>query len=139
MLMLLDILKALLEVAGLALLGQGLLFLFAGAKRERNVVYQALATVTRPVIRFTRFITPRVVLDRHLGLVAFLFVAITWFFVLVEKQSVCTEGGLGQSSCSALAAEYVKRCRAGQEQSCEVLRRNGLAANAPEPEQVQTP
>jgi hypothetical protein len=85
MLMLLDILKALLEVAGLALLGQGLLFLLAGAKRQGNVVYQAFATVTRPVIRFTRFITPRVVLDRHLGLVAFLFVAMAWFFVLVEK------------------------------------------------------
>ncbi len=60
MLTLVDILKALLEVAGLALLGQGLLFLFAGSKRESNVIYQALATVTRPVIRITRFITPRI-------------------------------------------------------------------------------
>lgn len=134
MLMLLDILKAVLEVAGLALLGQGLLFLFAGAKRDRNVVYQALATVTRPVIRVTRFLTPRIVLDRHLGLVAFLLVALAWFFVLVEKQSVCTEGALGQPSCSALATEYVKRCIAAQEASCEVLRRNGLAADAPAPE-----
>jgi hypothetical protein len=136
MLMLLDIVKAVLEVAGLALLGQGLLFLFAGSKRQGNVVYQGLATVTRPVIRFTRFITPRVVLDRHLGLVAFLFVAMAWFFVLVEKQSVCTEGALGQPSCSALAAEYVKRCKAGQEASCEVLRRNGLAGDKPAPEQT---
>jgi len=136
MLMLLDILKALLEVAGLALLGQGLLFLFAGSKRQGNVVYQGLATVTRPVIRFTRFITPRVVLDRHLGAVAFLFVAMAWFFVLVEKQSVCTEGALGQPSCAALAAEYVKRCRAGQEASCEVLRLNGLAGDKPAPEQT---
>ena len=137
MLMLLDILKALLEVAGLALLGQGLLFVFAGSKRDRNVVYQGLATVTRPVIRFTRFITPRVVLDRHLGLVAFLLVAVAWFFVLLEKQSVCTEQALGQSSCAALAAEYLKRCQAGHEASCEVLRHNGLLAT--EPEQVQTP
>jgi hypothetical protein len=132
MLMLLDILKALLEVAGLALLGQGLLFLLAGAKRQGNVVYQAFATVTRPVIRFTRFITPRVVLDRHLGLVAFLFVAMAWFFVLVEKQSVCTQGALGQPSCAALAAEYVKRCKAGQEASCEVLRLNGFVPGEPD-------
>lgn len=127
MLMLLDILKALLEVAGLALLGQGLLFLFAGAKRDRNVVYQALATVTRPVIRVTRFVTPRIVLDRHLGLVAFLLVTLGWFLVLVEKQSVCTQGALGQPSCAALAAEYAKRCQAGQEASCELLRANGLS------------
>ena len=136
MLMLLDIVKALLEVAGLALLGQGLLFLFAGSKRQGNVVYQGLSVVTRPVLRLTRFVTPRIVLDRHLGLVAFLFVAMAWFFVLVEKQSVCTEGALGQPSCAALAAEYVKRCRAGQEASCEVLRLNGLAGDKPAPEQT---
>ena len=136
MLMLLDVLKAVLEVAGLALLGQGLLFLLAGRKRDRNVVYQALATVTRPVIRVTRFLTPRIVLDRHLGLVAFLLVALAWFFVLVEKQSVCTEGALGQPSCSALATEYVKRCIAGQEASCEVLRRNGLADDRPAPQET---
>ena len=132
MLMLLDIVKALLEVAGLALLGQGLLFLFAGSRRQGNIVYQAFATVTRPVIRFTRFVTPRVVLDRHLGLVAFLFVAMAWFFVLVEKQSTCTQGALGQPSCAALAAEYVKRCKAGRETPCEILRLNGLAPSAPE-------
>jgi hypothetical protein len=137
MLMLLDILKALLEVAGLALLGQGLLFLFAGAKRERNVVYQAFATVTRPVIRATRFLTPRLVLDRHLGLVAFLLVVLGWFLVLVEKQSVCTQGALGQPSCAALATEYAKRCQAGEEASCEVLRRNKILAA--EPEQLQAP
>jgi hypothetical protein len=132
MLMLLDIVKAVLEVAGLALLGQGLLFLFAGSKRDKNIVYQGLSVVTRPVLRFTRFITPRVVLDRHLGAVAFLFVAMAWFFVLVEKQSVCTEGALGQPSCAALAAEYVKRCRAGQEAACDVLRQNGLTSAEPE-------
>ena len=136
MLMLLDIVKAVLEVAGLALLGQGLLFLFAGSKRDKNIVYQGLSVVTRPVLRLTRFVTPRVVLDRHLGPVAFLFVAIAWFFVLVEKQSVCTEGALGQPSCSALAAEYVKRCKAGQEASCEVLRLNGLAGDKLAPEQT---
>ena len=136
MLMLLDIVKALLEVAGLALLGQGLLFLFAGSKRQGNVVYQGLSVVTRPVLRLTRFLTPRIVLDRHLGLVAFLLVALAWFFVLVEKQSVCTEGALGQPSCSALATEYVKRCRAGQEASCEVLRRNGLADARPAPQET---
>jgi hypothetical protein len=131
MLMLLDILKTLLEVAGLALLGQGLLFLFAGTRRDQNVVYQGLATVTRPVLRVARLITPRIVLDRHLGLVAFLLLALAWFLVLVEKQSICTHGALGQPGCSALAAEYVKRCGAGQEASCELLRRNGLLGDAP--------
>jgi hypothetical protein len=129
MLTLVDILKALLEVAGLALLGQGLLFLFAGAKRERNVIYQALATVTRPVLRLTRFVTPRVVLDRHLGLVAILLVGLAWFLVLVEKQALCVDGGLRERNCAALAAEYVRKCRAGEAAYCEVLARNGLVAD----------
>ncbi len=130
MLMLLDILKALLEVAGLALLGQGLLYLLAGARREQNVVYQGLGVVTRPIFRVARLITPSMVLDRHLGLVAFLLVAVTWFFVLVQKQSVCIQGALGQPSCAALGAEYGRRCAAGQGPACEVLRRNGLMPEA---------
>lgn len=127
MLLFLDIVKALFEVAGLALLGQGLLYLLAGARRGDNVVYQALATVTRPVLRATRWVTPRIVLDAHLGLVAFLLLAFAWIFVLLEKQAVCTGGALGQGSCATLAAEYQKRCQTGQEVACEVLRKNGLA------------
>ena len=136
MLILVDILKALLEVAGLALLGQGLLYLFAGAKREKNVVYQAFAVVTRPVLRVARFVTPRVVLDRHIGLVAFLLVVVAWFLVLVEKQALCVDGGLREPGCATLTAEYVKRCRAGEAAYCEALRRNGLLADQPA---IETP
>jgi hypothetical protein len=100
------------------------------------VIYQALATVTRPVLRLTRFVTPRVVLDRHLGLVAILLVGLAWFLVLVEKQALCVDGGLRETNCAALTAEYVKRCGAGQVAYCEVLRRNGLLADQPAIEQV---
>jgi uncharacterized protein YggT (Ycf19 family) len=136
MLTLLDILKALLEVAGLALLGQGLLYLFAGAKRERNVVYQVFAVVTGPVLRLTRFIAPRFIVDQHIGLLAFLLVAVAWFLVLVEKQAVCVDGGLRSQNCAALAVEYAKRCRAGEDAYCEVLRRNGLMAEPAAAEQA---
>jgi hypothetical protein len=127
MLMLLDTAKALLEVAGLALIGQGVLYLLAGARRDGNAVYQGLATVTRPVLRATRLVTPRVVLDRHLGLVAFLIIGLAWLLVLTEKQAVCVGGALGRPSCAALAAEYGQRCAAGLEPACAVLRRNGIA------------
>jgi hypothetical protein len=129
MLTLMDILKALLEVAGLALLGQGILYLFAGSKREKNVVYQVFSIVTQPVLRLTRFVTPRIVLDRHIGLVAFLLVALAWFFALIEKQALCIDGGLREQSCAALAVEYVKRCRAGETVYCDVLQLNGLVAD----------
>jgi hypothetical protein len=125
MLTFIDILKALLEVVGLTLLGQGLLFVLAGARRERNVVYQALATVTRPVLRLTRRIAPRLIVDQHVGLLAFLLVALLWLATLVEKQTLCTRD-LQHRSCVRLAVDYARRCAGGQESSCEALRRSGL-------------
>lgn len=127
-----DIAKALLEIAGLALLGQGLLYLLAGAKREQNPFYRLLAMVTAPAIRLTRLLTPRIFLDQHLGLLAFLFLGLGWFFVLTEKQSLCL-AELSHPSCSSLAAEYVKRCREGQGSACELLERQGLIAPDADP------
>ena len=43
------VLKAVAEIAGLALLGQGLLALLAGPSREMNVFYRVLAVMTSPV------------------------------------------------------------------------------------------
>ena len=59
------VLKAVAEIAGLALLGQGLLALLAGPSRETNVFYRVLAVMTSPVRAATRFITPRFVVDQH--------------------------------------------------------------------------
>jgi hypothetical protein len=72
------ILKALTEIAGVAFLGQGVLWLIAGAKREQNVVYNLFRTLTSPVTRATRAITPRIVLDAHIGLVAFFLLLLLW-------------------------------------------------------------
>ena len=63
------ILKALTEVAGVAFLGQGVLWVIAGAKRGENLVYKIFVTLTSPVTKVARFITPRIVLDQHIGLV----------------------------------------------------------------------
>lgn len=133
-----DIAKALLEIAGLALLGQGLLYLLAGAKREQNPFYRLLAMVTAPVIRLTRLLTPRIFLDQHLGLLAFLFLGLGWFFVLTEKQSLCL-ADLSHPSCSSLAVEYVRRCREGQRSACELLERQGLIAPGADPKMDGNP
>ena len=52
------VLKGLIEVLLLVLLGQGILYLFAGQRRQENVVYRAFATVTAPIMKATRF-SPR--------------------------------------------------------------------------------
>jgi len=123
------ILKALAEIVGLALFGQGVLYVFAGAKREQNFFYRILKTVTLPVWRFTRLITPRVIIDRHIGLLSFLLVVIVWYFLLVAQVSQCLTN-LKHPTCEALLIEYVKRCEIGKSEACDVLRSNDMAPPA---------
>lgn len=98
--LLIVIVKALAELAGLFLLGRGMLYLLAGHKRDTNLFYQVICIVTNPVIRLTRLLTPKVVIDRHVPFAAFLLVAWIWvivvFWVIPE---VC--GGSGVD-CSPL-------------------------------------
>jgi hypothetical protein len=86
--------KLLAEIALMALLGQWLLGLLAGAKRETNFFYQLLKVITNPVTRASRWLAPRVVLDRHIPLVAFLLMAFTWVVATLTKVSLCVEAGV---------------------------------------------
>jgi len=82
------VLKALTEVAGVAMIGQGVLYAVAGAKRDQNPFYVIFKTVSSPVMKLTRWITPRIVLDRHLWLVAFFLLVVLWFVLTVTKISI---------------------------------------------------
>lgn len=79
------ILKALTEVAGVAMLGQGVLWVLAGSKREQNLVYGIFKTLTSPVMKATRVITPRIVLDRHIWLVALFLLIVLWLVFTAIK------------------------------------------------------
>jgi hypothetical protein len=89
MLIVIVILKALAEIAGLTLLGQGVLYLLAGAGREQNVFYRTIKIITSPIVRVTRLITPRFVVDVHVPFVAFFLVAGIWVALTVEKLVQC--------------------------------------------------
>jgi hypothetical protein len=91
MLNLIVILKALAEVAGLALIGQGVLHLLAGPTREQNVFYRVLNTITRPVWKLTRVITPRFVPDQHIGVASFFLVAGLWLALTLLKVRLVME------------------------------------------------
>lgn len=86
--------RALVEVAGCFMLGQGLLYVLAGRKRNENFVYQLFSLLTRPVIRFTRVITPRLVRDDHIPFAAFLLLLWLWLGLQMAKRYVCISGGL---------------------------------------------
>jgi hypothetical protein len=85
-------LKAVIEVAGFAYVGQGLVALFAGTRREQNVIYQVFRIVTGPVTRATRAITPRFVPDRHVPFVAFGLLLWAWILVIIVLAKVLQGG-----------------------------------------------
>ena len=85
MLELVIILKAVNEVALMALLGQGALYILAGARRDTNSVYAILKAVTSPVMKLARVITPRFVLDRHIGFVALFLVLVVEALLIAAK------------------------------------------------------
>jgi uncharacterized protein YggT (Ycf19 family) len=70
----------------LALLGQGLVALLAGARRNTNPIYQLFAIVTRPVMRIVRVITPKPIIDKHLPFVAFFLLFWLWIFLAWAKR-----------------------------------------------------
>lgn len=87
------ILKGLIEVMLLVMLGQGLLFVLAGASRHQNLVYRMFTTVTKPIMKATRFITPRFIVDQHIGLVAFFLLLVLWVVALALKVHFFIEQG----------------------------------------------
>ena len=85
------ILKALTEVAGVAFLGQGVLWIIAGARRDQNVVYNLFKTLTSPVTRVARAITPRIIIDAHIGMVAFFLLIVLWVALTALKIKMVLE------------------------------------------------
>ena len=97
------IVQLLATLALLFMLGQGVLYILAGRNRDRNFVYQLFQVATRPVFRLTRWMTPRVVVDRHIPFVAFLLVGWIWVIlgVWVLPDLACS---LGKTECTTLGA-----------------------------------
>lgn len=97
MLLLATSVKLIAEIALLAMVGQWLLGLLAGSKREGNFLYRLLQTLTSPVVKAVRIITPRFVLDRHIPLAAFLALLSVWLVATIAKINLCLQ--LGVQAC----------------------------------------
>ncbi len=94
MLAVFTIVKMLAEIALLALAGQWVLGLLAGARKDQNFFYQVLQVIGRPFVSLARWIAPKVVLDRHLPLVAFLLLLFAWLAATVMKIQICLQLGV---------------------------------------------
>jgi hypothetical protein len=97
MLLAITLIKLVLEIALLALLGQGLLFVLAGQKRQGNVFYQLLQLLSKPFTALVRIATPAKVADQHVPIVTFLLLSVLWVVVVIEKISLC--GQIGVEHC----------------------------------------
>jgi uncharacterized protein YggT (Ycf19 family) len=93
-LLLVSVLRVLVEVAGFALLGQGVLALLAGKSRHENLFYKILETITGPVVKAVRFITPRFVIDAHVPMLAFFLLFWLWIVLAMAKRYLCGLHGL---------------------------------------------
>ena len=90
-------LKAVVEVAALAVLGRFLLGLLVGTRRDNNLAYQVLSAAAQPALRLARLLSPRIVIDRHLPLVALFLLGFTWIAVTSWKIAHCR--AIGVAAC----------------------------------------
>lgn len=93
-LLLVSILRTLVEVAGSALLGQGLLALIAGKRRHDNLFYSLLRVVAAPAVRGVRFLAPRVIADAHVPMLTFFLLFWLWLALGLAKRHLCVQHGL---------------------------------------------
>ena len=100
MLTFLNLVQLLLYIPLLALMGQGLLFVLAGPRRDTNFFYQLLALLSKPFTVPVRKITPRQVADHHVPFVTFFLLVVLYFIVTFERADLCINAGLvGQPGC----------------------------------------
>lgn len=78
LLFLIAALRAIIEMLGLCMIGQALLYVLAGKKRQTNPVYQLLALITRgPRILCAHFLTAKSS-GILIGICSFLILLLLW-------------------------------------------------------------
>jgi hypothetical protein len=92
----LNLLQLILYIPLLALMGQGLLFVLAGAKRQQNFFYQLLQLISKPFTLVVRKLTPAKVGDSQVPVVTFFLLVIAYAVVSFEKIDLCVRIGLEQ-------------------------------------------
>lgn len=86
--------KALVEFAGLLLLGRGLVFLLSFGRHDGNPIYRFLRFLTGPVVRPVRVITPRFVVDQHVPAIALFILFWAWIALKFWQVVLAHEAGL---------------------------------------------
>ncbi len=94
MLLFLNNAQLILYIVGLGLIGQGLLYILAGQKRDTNLFYQLIGIINKPWTLTARFISPKQILDRQIPFVAFCIVGVLYIAVTLAKIEHCISIGI---------------------------------------------
>lgn len=89
MLLFINIFQLLVYVGLLAVLGQGLLYLLAGQKRQSNIFYQLFQILNKPWMALARWISPARIANEHHGYVAFFVLCVLYLAVTLAKIEHC--------------------------------------------------
>lgn len=100
MLVAVNLAQLVLYIALLALAGQGVLHLLAGAGREDNFFYRLLRLLSLPFTALVRRALPRRVAGAPVPLLTFVLLAVLYAAVTVERADLCLRAQrLGQAGC----------------------------------------
>lgn len=78
MVSLISAVRAIVEMLGLCLIGQAVLYLLAGSGRQRNPVYQLFSLLTAPPRRLVAALLPSAAGQRTVGIICFVLLLILW-------------------------------------------------------------
>lgn len=85
---LISALRAIVEMLGLCLLGQGMMYLIAGRQRSGNRVYQLFALITKAPRRIVATVLPRSASGLLVGALTFAIVLILWLGLAFVRKFV---------------------------------------------------
>jgi uncharacterized protein YggT (Ycf19 family) len=97
--------QTLVLVAGLALLAQFLVGIFSWRRRSENIVYRLFQVIASPVVKLVRWITPKMVLDRHIPLATFMLLFVAYFWLGFEHRDSC-RADLSQQGCDRWVKQW---------------------------------
>ena len=92
-------------VAGTSLLGQLVVGMFNWRARQQNIVYKTFELVASPFVKLIRLVTPKIVLDQHIPIAAFMVLFIAYFWLGFEHRASC-RADLAQTGCEKWAAAW---------------------------------
>jgi hypothetical protein len=94
MLTFLNLLQLVLYIPLLALIGQGVLYVLAGPRRQDNFFYRLLQLLSKPFTFVVRKLTPRQVADKHVPVITLFLIFLAYLMVTFEKINLCVQIGI---------------------------------------------